>query len=173
MRARLRRGERFLMPGWLSGALVLLGAVFVVGWPLGIDWYSYGACRAAAAAFGWLMWRRYETIVLERGPEGVVLRYRRRARGEPRCREPRRRPVLPARQRVKRFLFGLVAWFVLLLALIAAPPEQAAEWAAGLYLLGTVVGLPFLVRYRRKNRAYPAAAPSAAISEAQDVRHWT
>src|SRR5437588_6623655 len=129
MRAPWRRAARTAVPLWLWAPLVWLGVAFTLGKPLGLDWFTYGASLVVAVALGVWIARRYELAFLERTEYGFLVRCRRRTR---RPREWRERPPLSTRQRISRFIVGLVSWLVLFFALALAPPERAAEWAIGL-----------------------------------------
>jgi predicted RND superfamily exporter protein len=78
---RLHKAETVLLPAWLCVPLLTLGVFFVLWWPFGIvGWGTYAIALAVSIATGLFTHRRYETIVLERSTEAVVVRFARRKR---------------------------------------------------------------------------------------------
>jgi hypothetical protein len=76
--------RRAILPHWIAWPLCLLGLVFVVFVPFGIDWFDYASGLVLAAGFGWWSRRRYAVAVLERSERGWVVWIRRRMKeGEP------------------------------------------------------------------------------------------
>jgi hypothetical protein len=80
-RMRLHRAETVLLPTWLCVPLLTLGVFFVLWWPFGIvGWGTYAIALAVSIAIGLFTHLRYETTVLERSTEAVVVRFARRKR---------------------------------------------------------------------------------------------
>jgi hypothetical protein len=75
--------RHFLIPGWLTRALVFLGFVFVVFPPVvAVDWFQYVAALLIAVGVG-VYWRRsYRATVVERTRDSVLVRYSRRTRAK-------------------------------------------------------------------------------------------
>jgi hypothetical protein len=95
---KLTRANQMWLPLWIASPLLFLGIVYLVFFPLGLDWFGYGASVAIAAVTGAWIRSRYRVTVLERSDRGIVYWVRRVKKGEERKQETPPASVLTPHQ---------------------------------------------------------------------------